>query len=115
MGRIKHHTIVVTGLGYPSDDVDQAHAKAHEIFGKYFKENVEDCGLVSDIITGVANCYCSFFVCPDGSKEGWQPSEDADLARKEFVEWLKEYGSCDFVEVSFGGDNNISEIINSGN
>lgn len=94
--------------------MQEAHTKAHEIFSKYF-DDLEDGRLISNIITGIANGQCTFFIAPDGSKEGWSPSDNADSARAEFVKWLKNESDCDFVEVRFGGDDNASEIINSGN
>lgn len=106
MGYIKHHTIVVTtGL---DSMMPIAHNKAKEIFATG----------VSEIIKSNINGYLSFFVCPDGSKEGWQESTEGDERRKVFVEWIQKQAyedgsnSLSFVEVFYGEDNGYSEIVN---
>jgi hypothetical protein len=102
MGVIRHHTIIVTSW----DDerlgkcLSEAHEKAREIFGDAH---------VSSVLYGI-NGYGSFFIPPDGSKEGWIPSDKGDEHRAQFVSWMKqqryEDGSSrlQWVEVSFGGD-----------
>jgi hypothetical protein len=61
--------------------------------------------LVSDLLTGIANEQYTFFIAPDGSKEGWPPSNDCDDAREEFLNWLRDSKfSVDYVQVVFGGD-----------
>ncbi len=107
MGYIKHHTIVVTG--WQNEKLKEAHQKAKEVFEKNFgnmsHEKTSASRLVSDIIQGVSNDQSSFFIAPDGSKGGWPNSNDADNARKEFLDWLQKADNyCDYVEVIFGGD-----------
>ncbi len=92
MGYIKHHTIIVTGYSYPCDEIIEAYKKAHEIFSKYFEDELVG-RLINEVTSGIANVQCSFFIAPDGSKEGWTLSDnthicDADSARAEFVQWL---------------------------
>ncbi len=43
---------------------------------------------VTDIVPGVVNGYTSFMVAPDGSKEGWAESIQADDDRADFIKWL---------------------------
>lgn len=91
MGTIRHNVIVCTFW-----DIDRAkicHQKAQEIFGSY----------LSEITKPATNGYCAFLVPPDGSKEGWQESDDGDKRRAEFTTWLKEtYDQhyCKWFEVS---------------
>ena len=60
MGYEKAHAIIVTGYG--------KHIRsAHRIAMRLFPENQ-----VSPILTGMTNAFESFFVAPDGSKEGWE-------------------------------------------
>ena len=113
MGYMRHHTIVVTGIvfskelrgGIPADIVD-AHKKAKTIFP-----------IVSPLSQATMNGYRSFFIAPDGSKEGWQPSDQGDLDREAFKRWLNAHrfsdkGSpFDWVEVQFGDDEEKTRII----
>ena len=120
MGYLKHHTIVVTG--WQDDKVTEARAKAVEIFDEAFTgypmgESVGEI-LVSPIINGMVNGQSSFFIAPDGSKEGWTPSNMGNNAREVLIKWLKESRESDdhyldYVEISFGGDDNITKIENS--
>src|SRR5262249_44412475 len=97
MGYMRHHAIVVASwkLGL----LEAAHAKAESIF-KW----------VSPISPQMVNRFASFFIPPDGSKEGWDESNEGDVERDRFIEWLNtqryEDGSTalDFVEVQFGDD-----------
>jgi len=116
MGYIKHHTIVVTGVN--GEKVIKAREKAIKIFKKSFTGDPlfapNGSKLISDIIKGVANSQYSFFIAPDGSKEGWGTSLDGDKAREKFLVWLhKNREDFDYVEVIFGGDDRYQEITNS--
>ena len=78
MGYIAHRTIVV--IGHDTLGVVDAHKKAVEMFkGK----------LVSELIQSTVNCYESFFIAPDGSKEYWKDSDEYDEIRNEFIKWLR--------------------------
>lgn len=99
MGYIRHHAIVVTGTDWGETTIYEAHYRAEEIFGGE---------LVSDVVSAEMNGYFSFFVAPDGSKEGWSTSNGYDSLRDHFIGWLEEqrYGDrsspLDWVEVQFG-------------
>ncbi len=115
MGYIKHNAIIVTGWQY--DKVKQAREKAIEIFERNFSSEPisRPYGsiLVSEIVSGLTNGQSSFFIAPDGSKEGWDTSVNGDIARKEFCDWLynEQDNYCDYIEVRFGGDDENSSII----
>jgi hypothetical protein len=72
MGHITHHAIIVTGQG---KHLKEALTLANKIFPD-----------VSPILPSVMNGYETFFVPPDGSKEGWQASKDGDKRRAEFFQ-----------------------------
>jgi hypothetical protein len=107
MGYIKHHTIVVTS--WKEDDIIDAHNKAIEIFDKRAGSG----SLISPIIEGIVNTQSSFFIAPDGSKEGWTESDQCDEARNAYLDWLESTNRVDFVEVMFGGNGSREKIIRS--
>lgn len=104
MGYELHHAIIVTS--WDMDTIKKAHAKALDIFPN-----------TSPLMPGVSNNYLSFFIPPDGSKEGWPPSEIGDVARAKFIEHLGTYeyedGSSplDWVCVSYSPDDLESKIV----
>ena len=63
-------------------------------------------------MTGIINAQYSFFIAPDGSKEGWEESNNCDDARTEFTQWLIK-SNIDYIEVRFGGDDKKAKIISS--
>lgn len=108
MGVIKHSAIVVTGY---EEAIKHAYHKALHVFTDAFPSLTKGI-LVSEIVKGVKNGTHSFFIAPDGSKEGWESSNRGDVAREKFVEWLKETNEVYFVEVMFGEDCNNACIVN---
>lgn len=115
MGYISHHAIVVTGTY--GDHVERAHQKAIEIFdevavGGYFSRT-----LVSPLSEVSINSTQSFCVFPDGSKEGWEMSDEGDTARARFIKWLiaQRYddGSSPlaWVHVQYGDDEGLTATL----
>ena len=104
MGYIRNHAIVVTGTY--GTFVEDAHTKAVEIFT--FVSNIVDVNL---------NGSRSFFIPPDGSKEGWEDSNLGDAKRDEFINYLnylryKDGGSpLNWAELYFGDDSDESGIL----
>lgn len=103
MGYIKHHTIVVTTWDTPN--IQKARDMACE------------CGcLVSEVVVSKDNGYMTFFVAPDGSKEGWDPSYAGDDSRNAFVRWLESQRYDDrsspyeWFEASYGSDDRKATI-----
>lgn len=98
MGYIKHEAVIVTA----------DHKKIEEYY-----EKAKSLGcLTSEIVKGAANGTSSFFVAPDGSKEGWDTSSEHQLKRDELVAYLKskDWG-VDFVQITFGGDDRNTPCI----
>jgi hypothetical protein len=103
MGYIRHHAVLVTSL---SDETAIA------------RDTAKSLGLlVSDIVDAAANGYASFFVAPDGSKEGWDCSDTHNERRERFVEWLRARAYNDgssmysWALVQYGDDNNVSAVL----
>ena len=95
MGYLRRHAIVVTGDDYKeSKDILAAHAKATEIFP-----------WVSPICPPQVNGERSFFIPPDGSKEGWRNSDEGDERRNSFVAGMRSFNGCvHWVEVCYAED-----------
>lgn len=106
MGYIKHHGIAVTsGI---DELIKEAHTKAKSIFNER----------TSELLTSETNGYKSFFIAPDGSKEGWDESNKGNAQRETFVKWINEQAyeddsnSISFCEFFYGEDNGNSLIEN---
>jgi hypothetical protein len=101
MGYMCHHAIVVTS--WNEAHIHEVIEKAKEIFPRG----------VSNIVEGYVNEQYSFFIGPDGSKEGWPDSDEGDARRDEFVTWLSTQSLlyCDWVEVQFGDDYHHTKVI----
>ena len=101
MGYMVNHAIVVT-YNNP-ESVKKAHEVACEIFD-----------WVSPISPEVVNGFQSFFIPPDGSKEGWETSDAGDTRRATFISWLKDAYSrgvyLDWAEVQYGDDGHEAEV-----
>lgn len=115
MGYMRHHAIVVTS--YDEDRIVRAHEEAHALFDAedYAGRQVAQVGPLTD---ASVNCFQSFLVAPDGSKEGWDESDRGDAAREAFVAWLdaQRYSdnssSIDWVEVQYGDENHETKVVN---
>lgn len=97
MGYNRSHTIVVEGyFGSDADDIlNQTHGKAKMLFGSR----------VSDILGPFTNGSGSFFIAPDGSKEGWEESDVNDEKRDELIKWMVNHiDYIAWVEVQFNDD-----------
>ena len=109
MGYVKHNAIVCTA--WTEKYAIEAQKKAKEIFESNRKGSSK---LVSELVEHIVNGGYSFFIAPDGSKEGWGDSNQCDDARKYFLDWLRESDNyCDYVEIRFGGDDEYEKIVRS--
>jgi hypothetical protein len=50
---------------------------------------------VSEIVKSNINGYKSFFVAPDGSKEGWLDSDEGDIQRTALIKFLQGFRDPD--------------------
>ncbi len=116
MKNIKHHAIIVT-----CNDKESLELVRSEVMRLYksIMEAKNGEQLVSPIIESLINKFCSFFIAPDGSKEGYDASDDGDKVRKKIVEFLRSLAETDgtcpikFVEVFFGSDGGLASIENN--
>lgn len=115
MGYDRHHCIVVTS--FDESLLAEAHQVAVSLFASAKAEGYAHGMMVSEIVPSVTNGYSSFFVPPDGSKEGWEESRLGDSARGVFVDWLRSRrhsdgsSSLDWVEVQYGDDERATRIV----
>lgn len=97
MGYIRHHAIIVTHWDF--DKIVDMHRFATL------------CNLNPTRIMESHNNFKTFFIPPDGSKEGWPDSNHADQERKRFKQFLrKRHNYADWTEISYGGDIGHSQI-----
>ena len=105
MGHNRHHAIVVTS--WDVEKLKIVHEYAKNIFA-------QGC---SEIVSSHWNSYDSFFIAPDGSKEGWPESEKGDSDREFFIDFIRKQvyedgsSSIRFVELFYGDDNGESKIV----
>ncbi|MFG3476424.1 hypothetical protein ACGF3K_14330 [Streptomyces sp. NPDC047980] len=102
MGRIVHDAVIVTTSDFRPGglpDIDTFRASLPEHFRP----------LVIGPIPTPLNSYVSYAFLPDGSKEFWGPSDEADAHRQRFIELFSQRyddGSShdDVIAVQYGGD-----------
>jgi hypothetical protein len=105
MGWIRHHGMVVTGIA----DQDWSKDRPYNITLAHAKAT--DLGLlVSNIVNGTTNGYASIFIAPDGSKEGWDTSDQFNGRREQFIDWLKQGTGFDWFEYAMDTDNDSLTI-----
>ncbi len=99
MGYIRHDAIIATS--FEEDHIKTARLKARKT------------GLTcSEIVYSPMNGYASFMIVPDGSKEGWEDSQNGDKMRKVWIRWIQKSELCiDWAHISFGGDAPETTII----
>lgn len=97
MGSIRHHSIVVTS--HNKALITAAHQNALGLMLH-----------VSGLVTSSINGFYSFFVAPDGSKEGWPDSDLGDIKRKELTDYLDSLkyedgsSSISYCEIFYGSE-----------
>ncbi len=106
MRNIRHHALIVTCNDRKV--IDSIRAKALELY-KLHMEASNGSNLVSEIKESIVNHYCSFFIIPDGSKEGYDASDDSDVIREKLIDFIKPLAETDeyhvsYAEVSYGAD-----------
>ena len=106
MGHVVHHAIVVTS--WDATLIDAARKKAVTLGAS-----------VSPLIKSAVNDDYSFLIGPDGSKSGWDESDNGDAQRNAWVKWAhrKRYedgsSSLCWVEVAYGSDDRSALVTRS--
>ena len=91
MGIIQHDAIIITGMDYESSTpVMEAYNVAVTMFPT-----------VSPILNSETNGYTSFFIPPDGSKEGWDTSNHWNQVRINFLKQISQL-PIDVITVTYG-------------
>lgn len=102
MGTI-HHDFVIAVSDWDQDKAiaafDRTKQYAKTVGGDFGPTPFER--LLVGPINGVANGTATFFMAPDGSKEGWETSTGGDQVREYFIEAMQE-ARCVVVFGSFG-------------
>ena len=73
--------------------------------------------LLSNVQESLINNFFTFSFCPDGSKEGYETSVEADDARKDIIQLLTNFKNQSssviyFIEVAYGDLESSFQIIN---
>jgi hypothetical protein len=100
MGHVHHHAILITfydraGSGLLADVVCQLDDLREEL-----PQNFRP--LLIGPIPSAANFDYSVAFLPDGSKEGWDTSNEGDKIRKRLIDMFSDW--ADVIEVCYGGD-----------
>ena len=95
MGYIRHKALVVTGAGYPEAEKAVRNCRRHIIKElKSQEEKVLEYSDLAHLVTPIRkgiNGVTSFAVLPDGSKEGWPPSDCMDEAIADLITKIESY------------------------
>ena len=108
MGYIRHDAVI--GQVSEFDEVKKAalRKKLRVLRSKIKKANLPP--LLRGPVEGV-NGYEFWFFAPDGSKEGWDESQQADKFRDEFKEIIKSAQYPSLVHIQFGGDDGETRLV----
>jgi hypothetical protein len=110
MGYTRHNAIIVTAAGYAmSGEITDCPKPDVAAFRESLPEAWRH--LVIGPVKSVVNDYQSFAFLPDGSKEGWDTSDDGDQYRQQFIDLFSfayDDESTPFdvlvIDARFGGD-----------
>lgn len=109
MGYIAHDAIIVTFSDYIFDSGSIYKGDVPDIEGFRASLPEEWRQLIVGPVKSITNGYCTVVFLPDGSKEGWNTSDEGDEHRERFLDlftWKYGDGSSPFnvVALRFGGD-----------
>lgn len=112
MRNIRHHAVIVTCNDRKI--LESIRNKVLELY-KLYMEASNGKNLVSEIQDSIVNHYASFFIIPDGSKEGYDASDDGDIIREKLIEYINplcksEAYHLSFAEISYGADNGATSF-----
>ncbi|MCU0417563.1 MAG: hypothetical protein MUE33_10310 [Cytophagaceae bacterium] len=114
MRNIEHHALIIT-----CNDLEVMQDLRTTITGLYKIHMEASHGekLITPIYESLINHYYTMSLIPDGSKEGYDASDDNDAIRSKVIQLLKEKSTSDryhlsFIEVRYGGDQEKKEVLN---
>jgi len=114
MGYMRHHAIIITGSDYPESK--KLIKKVHRMSKDRAIDYIGTSKIVSPLIYSPINGYISFFIAPDGSKEGWQSSELGNSMRDGIIDFIDSFAygdgsSCiSYTEVFYGDEGRKSKV-----
>lgn len=94
MGTMHHHIAVATTWRDNDPKVKAAFERVKDFAKGFNKSDIMGLGyetLLIGPLRGVMNGYESYIMIPDGSKEGWSTSDDANVIRGYFMETMSEF------------------------
>lgn len=102
MGYMRNKALIISG--FSESTVLSAHAVAKEVHLRFGLES-----LVGEVVKHAVNggaCFAAFYVSPDGSKEGWNTSDDGGMALDLVAAYLEENPQhyLNWAVVLLGGD-----------
>ena len=97
MGYIKHDAVIVATNDYRPGGLPDVEAFRQSLPEEWRR-------LVIGPVTAVANWTAFYAFLPDGSKEGWDTSDEGDTYREQFRALFQKTDYDDVVTTSFGGD-----------
>ncbi|MBY0424381.1 MAG: hypothetical protein K2Q22_01990 [Cytophagales bacterium] len=114
MQNIKHHAIIVTSND--RERIELVRKKAIELYTLTMEAN-NGKSLVGPLTIGLINNFYTFLIAPDGSKEGYDTSDDGDIVREKictYIDSLKDinnYNPISYIEVYFGTDHGTAAVV----
>jgi len=106
MGYMRHHAICISS--WNRKELLKVHNKAKKIFNH----------LATEIVDSTINSESSFFIAPDGSKEGWEESNLYNKKRTDIVDFIEKRKYADgsncirYAELFFADDEKNCAIVN---
>lgn len=103
MGIFRRHSIAVLADSSKLEALTRLHAFAVKLFGRQ----------VTPILPSVTNGDTVFFIGPDGSKEGWEESNQGDFYRDVLIQQISQHfkGIIRYCEFSWADDGHNPEIL----
>lgn len=107
MGHQRDHAIIVSAFDFPEskEQIEWAHETAKTIFGEH-----RVCDMIGP--KHITNGRMSFFIAPDGSKEGRQESDENNGRMARFCDWMHDNTPyVKFAEVAFADESNLTPTV----
>lgn len=114
MGYIRYHALIITDSGYPESK--KLIKKVHRMSKDKAIDYMGTSKIVSPLVYSPINGHISFFIAPDGSKEGWESSELGDNMRDSIIDFIdslkyEDGSSCiRYTEVFYGDEDGESKV-----
>lgn len=116
MKQYKHHVILITARDRKLMDELRKKAKDFFLNGLQAKTGFK---LIGEITPSIIGEFYTMVIFPDGSKEGYETSDEADKIRAKIIDAIKEINhqkgtqEISYAEVSYGSDSETATVENS--